>query len=130
MYLKIHESGGQRIVAACDEGLIGRTLTDGKRYLDFSSQLVNTNIGHQHPRVTAAIAAQAAKLATIAPQHANEARGEAATRIASSSRSNKPATAPRESTRPIASLIPRRIASCAETDRDRESFGNDAVTAA
>ena len=55
---------------------------DGNRYLDFSSQLVNTNIGHQHPRVTAAIAAQAARLATIAPQHANEARGEAATRIA------------------------------------------------
>ncbi|HEY2552027.1 MAG TPA: aspartate aminotransferase family protein [Streptosporangiaceae bacterium] len=55
---------------------------DGKRYLDFSSQLVNTNIGHQHPRVVAAIAEQAHKLATIAPQHANEARGEAATRIA------------------------------------------------
>jgi taurine--2-oxoglutarate transaminase len=55
---------------------------DGKRYLDFSSQLVNVNIGHQHPRVTAAIAEQAAKLATIAPQHANDARGEAATRIA------------------------------------------------
>jgi taurine--2-oxoglutarate transaminase len=55
---------------------------DGKRYLDFSSQLVNTNIGHQHPRVTAAIAAQAQKLCTIAPQHANEARGEAATRLA------------------------------------------------
>jgi taurine---2-oxoglutarate transaminase len=55
---------------------------DGKRYLDFSSQMVNTNIGHQHPRVTAAIAEQAARLATIAPQHANEARGEAATRIA------------------------------------------------
>ena len=54
----------------------------GKRYLDFSSQLVNTNIGHQHPRVTAAIAEQAAKLATIAPQHANEARGEAARRLA------------------------------------------------
>jgi taurine--2-oxoglutarate transaminase len=55
---------------------------DGHRYLDFSSQLVNTNIGHQHPRVTAAIAAQAQKLTTIAPQHANEARGEAATRLA------------------------------------------------
>jgi taurine---2-oxoglutarate transaminase len=55
---------------------------DGTRYLDFSSQLVNTNIGHQHPRVTAAIAEQAARLATVAPQHANEARGEAATRIA------------------------------------------------
>jgi taurine--2-oxoglutarate transaminase len=55
---------------------------NGQRYLDFSSQLVNTNIGHQHPRVTAAIAAQAAKLTTIAPQHANEARGEAASRLA------------------------------------------------
>jgi taurine--2-oxoglutarate transaminase len=55
---------------------------DGHRYLDFSSQLVNTNIGHQHPKVTAAIAAQARKLSTIAPQHANEARGEAATRLA------------------------------------------------
>jgi taurine--2-oxoglutarate transaminase len=55
---------------------------DGNRYLDFSSQLVNTNIGHQHPKVTAAIAEQAAKLTTIAPQHANEARGEAARRLA------------------------------------------------
>ncbi|CAB4333440.1 MAG: aminotransferase class III-fold pyridoxal phosphate-dependent enzyme [Actinobacteria bacterium] len=54
---------------------------DGKRYLDFSSQLVNTNIGHQHPKVIAAIQEQAGKLATIAPQHANEARGEAAKRI-------------------------------------------------
>jgi taurine--2-oxoglutarate transaminase len=55
---------------------------DGNRYLDFSSQLVNTNIGHQHPKVVAAIAEQAARLATIAPQHANEARGQAAKRIA------------------------------------------------
>jgi taurine---2-oxoglutarate transaminase len=55
---------------------------DGNRYLDFSSQLVNTNIGHQHPKVVAAIAEQAAHLATIAPQHANEARGQAAKRIA------------------------------------------------
>ena len=54
---------------------------EGNRYLDFSSQLVNTNIGHQHPKVIAAIQEQAGKLATIAPQHANEARGEAAKRI-------------------------------------------------
>jgi len=54
---------------------------DGNRYLDFSSQLVNTNIGHQHPRVTRAIAEQAATLATVAPQHANEARVQAAERI-------------------------------------------------
>ncbi|MHA3024641.1 aminotransferase class III-fold pyridoxal phosphate-dependent enzyme [Mycobacterium sp. BMJ-28] len=55
---------------------------DGNRLLDFSSQLVNTNIGHQHPKVVAAIAAQAAKLCTVAPQHANAARSEAARLIA------------------------------------------------
>jgi taurine---2-oxoglutarate transaminase len=51
---------------------------DGNRYLDFSSQLVNTNIGHQHPKVVAAIQQQAAAMATIAPQHASEVRNEAA----------------------------------------------------
>ena len=55
---------------------------DGNRLLDFSSQLVNTNIGHQHPKVVAAIADQAAKLCTVAPQHANDARSEAARLIA------------------------------------------------
>ncbi|BCI81591.1 aspartate aminotransferase family protein [Mycolicibacterium sp. TY66] len=55
---------------------------DGNRLLDFSSQLVNTNIGHQHPKVVAAIQEQAAKLCTIAPQHANAARSEAARLIA------------------------------------------------
>jgi taurine---2-oxoglutarate transaminase len=55
---------------------------DGKRYLDFSSQLVNTNIGHQHPKVVAAIQEQAARLCTIAPQHANDQRSEAARLIA------------------------------------------------
>lgn len=55
---------------------------NGKRYLDLSSQLVNTNIGHQHPKVVAAIQAQAATMCTIAPQHANDARNQAAKRIA------------------------------------------------
>ena len=50
----------------------------GTRYLDFSSQLMNVNIGHQHPKLIAAIKDQADKLATIAPFHANEARSEAA----------------------------------------------------
>ena len=54
---------------------------DGNRYLDFSSQLVNVNIGHQHPKVVKAIQDQAARLSTIAPQHANDMRGEAAKRI-------------------------------------------------
>lgn len=54
---------------------------DGNKYLDFSSQLVFTNIGHQHPTVIKAIQEQAALYTTVAPQHANEARGEAAKRI-------------------------------------------------
>ncbi|MEV6317881.1 aspartate aminotransferase family protein [Streptomyces sp. NPDC051776] len=55
---------------------------DGNRYLDFSSQLVNTNIGHQHPKVVAAIQAQAGKLCTIAPGFAVDVRSEAARLIA------------------------------------------------
>ena len=51
---------------------------DGKEYLDFSSQLVFTNIGHQHPRVVKAIQDQAAELCTIAPGTAVASRSEAA----------------------------------------------------
>ena len=51
---------------------------DGKRYLDFASQLVNVNIGHQHPKLVAAIQEQAGRLCTIAPFHANDMRSEAA----------------------------------------------------
>ncbi len=54
---------------------------DGTRYLDFSSQLVNVNIGHAHPKVVAAIQEQAAVLPTVAPAHAALVRGEAAARI-------------------------------------------------
>jgi taurine---2-oxoglutarate transaminase len=62
----------------------GTTIWDheGRAYLDFSSQLVNVNIGHQHPKVVAAIQEQAARLCTIAPQHANDQRSEAARLIA------------------------------------------------
>jgi taurine--2-oxoglutarate transaminase len=55
----------------------------GHRYLDFSSQLVNLNIGHQHPRLVAAIQEQAATLCTVAPAFANDMRSEAARLIAS-----------------------------------------------
>ena len=55
---------------------------EGNRLLDFSCQLVNTNIGHQHPVVVAAIKAQADRICTIAPQHANDQRSEAARLIA------------------------------------------------
>ena len=54
----------------------------GTRWLDFSSQLVNLNIGHQHPRVVAAIKEQADRLCTVAPVFANDVRGRAARLIA------------------------------------------------
>jgi len=54
---------------------------EGNRYLDFSSQLVNVNIGHSHPAVLAAMAEQAEHLATVAPSTVNLTRGEAAKRI-------------------------------------------------
>jgi taurine--2-oxoglutarate transaminase len=56
---------------------------DGNRYLDFSSQLVNANIGHLHPVVVAAIQEQAALLPTVAPSHASLVRGQAAKAIVS-----------------------------------------------
>ncbi|WP_423185036.1 aspartate aminotransferase family protein [Arthrobacter sp. NyZ413] len=61
---------------------------DGNTYLDFSSQLVNTNIGHQHPKVIAAIARQATTLATVAPAHANHVRATAAAKILSHAPAN------------------------------------------
>jgi taurine--2-oxoglutarate transaminase len=48
---------------------------NGKRYLDWSSQLVNVNIGHSHPHVVKAIQEQAAKLCYVEPGFATEPRG-------------------------------------------------------
>lgn len=54
---------------------------DGKEYLDFSSQLVNLNLGHQHPGLVKAIQDQAGRMATIQPAMANDVRGELAKRV-------------------------------------------------
>src|SRR5213593_3807637 len=61
-------------------GAEGRYFWDyeGKRYLDFASQLVNVSIGHQHPRLVAAIKEQAEKLCTIGPPMATEPRSQLA----------------------------------------------------
>src|SRR5690606_38293893 len=61
----------------------GSTFWDyaGNSYLDLSSQLVNLNLGHQHPDLVAAIQRQAGRLATIQPAMANDVRGELARRI-------------------------------------------------
>ncbi len=65
-------------------GAEGRYFWDyeGNRYLDFASQLVNVSIGHQHPKVVAAIKEQADKLCTIGPPMAHEARSELARLLA------------------------------------------------
>src|SRR5690606_28154184 len=60
----------------------GSTFWDyqGNAFLDFSSQLVNLNLGHQHPDLVDAIQRQAGRLATIQPSMANDVRGELARR--------------------------------------------------
>jgi taurine---2-oxoglutarate transaminase len=55
---------------------------DGNRYLDFASQLVNVSIGHQHPKMVAAIKEQADRLCTIGPPMAVDVRSELARLLA------------------------------------------------
>jgi len=56
----------------------GCTFTDGagKRFLDFSAQLMCVNLGHNNPAVIQAIQDQAAALAYAAPSYATTARAE------------------------------------------------------
>src|SRR5512144_2746994 len=55
---------------------------NGKRYIDFSSQLMNLNIGHQHPKVVKAIQEQAGQLCYAHPGMATEPRGLLGQKIA------------------------------------------------
>ena len=48
--------------------------TDGKRFLDFNSQLMSVNIGHGDLRVIEAIHQQASMLAFVSPFMATEVR--------------------------------------------------------
>ncbi|MBW6464111.1 MAG: aminotransferase class III-fold pyridoxal phosphate-dependent enzyme [Firmicutes bacterium] len=56
--------------------------SEGKKYLDFSSQLININIGHQHPKIIAAIKEQADKICYVTPSFASEPRAKLAELIA------------------------------------------------
>src|SRR2546430_17511440 len=47
---------------------------EGKRFIDFNSQLMCVNIGHSDPRVVKAIQDQAAILAYVTPSMATEPR--------------------------------------------------------
>ena len=61
---------------------------DGKKYIDFSSQLMNMNIGHQHPKVIRAIQEQADRLSYAHPGMATEPRGLLGHKIAQVSPGN------------------------------------------
>jgi taurine---2-oxoglutarate transaminase len=55
---------------------------DGKRYIDFNSQLMSVNIGHGERRVVEAIKAQAEKLAYANPFMAHEPRARLGKKLA------------------------------------------------
>lgn len=61
-------------------GALGSKMWDdkGNTWIDFSSQLVNMNIGHQHPGMIQAIKDQAERICMISPGFANDQRSEAA----------------------------------------------------
>ena len=55
---------------------------DGKKYIDFSSQLMNANVGHGHPKVIEAIKNQAGELPFITCSMATNVRGELGKKLA------------------------------------------------
>ena len=55
---------------------------DGKRYIDFSSGLMNVNIGHGHTRVTDAIVKQLQEVAYVTPSCVTKVRGELGKKLA------------------------------------------------
>jgi len=68
------------VVVDTAEGIYLRT-PEGKEFIDLSSQLVNANIGHQHPKAVAAIKEQADKLTFAAPSFATEEKAICAEKI-------------------------------------------------
>jgi taurine--2-oxoglutarate transaminase len=55
---------------------------DGKRYIDFSSGLMNVNIGHGHPRVAAAVMRQMQEVSYVTPGCVTKVRGELGKKLA------------------------------------------------
>src|SRR5687767_8889700 len=56
---------------------------DGKRYIDFSSGLMNVNIGHGNQRVTAAVVKQMQEVSYVTPSCVTKVRGELGKKLAS-----------------------------------------------
>src|SRR6185503_5472230 len=55
---------------------------EGKRFIDFNSQLMCVNIGHSDPRVVKAIQEQAAVLTYVTPSMATEPRARLGAKLA------------------------------------------------
>lgn len=55
---------------------------DGKRYLDFSSGLMNVNIGHGNQRVTEAVVRQMQEVSYVTPSSVTRVRGELGKKLA------------------------------------------------
>lgn len=55
---------------------------EGKRYIDFSSGLMNVNIGHGNPRVAAAVIKQMQEVAYVTPSCVTKVRGELGKKLA------------------------------------------------
>lgn len=55
---------------------------DGKRYIDFSSGLMNVNIGHSNQRVTEAVVKQMQQVSFVTPSCATKVRGELGKKLA------------------------------------------------
>lgn len=55
---------------------------DGKKYIDFSSQLICVNIGHGHPKVASAVAEQMKDVSYVYPGMVTKARGELGKKLA------------------------------------------------
>jgi taurine--2-oxoglutarate transaminase len=55
---------------------------DGKRYIDFSSGLMNVNIGHGNHRVTQAVAGQMQQVSYVTPSCVTKVRGDLGKKLA------------------------------------------------
>ncbi len=62
------------------EGVFIHT-TDGRKILDFNSQLMSVNIGHSHPKVISAMKAQLDRLLYVFPGTATEPRAKLSKRL-------------------------------------------------
>jgi taurine---2-oxoglutarate transaminase len=76
------QQGSTRPIAVASARGCEFFTVDGKRYLDFNSQLMGVNIGHADPRVAEAIAEQARVLPYISPFMATEVRAELGRKLA------------------------------------------------